>query len=264
MKHRKVYEIPANWAAVKHSGRVPEVFEALIASNDPLQVQALLIRVFVPEPEEFWNNLSDERLYELIKAVEWMMNEPFYTRLIDHFTHKGKTYWTPEESLFDLCGFEFNECESFAELMTANTEESAKALDMLCAVLCSPTHERARYNANEASHRRDEFADLPGWVKLYLARHYVGCKQRLAELYEPIFATASSDKKNEEEEEHEPASFGWIGTFMNIAYCGPFGTFEQVGQTNLHDICAYLVICKERADKQAEQQQRQQSITSNR
>lgn len=259
-RQRRQYLLPANWAEVDSLGKTQVVLSVIVGAPSRAQCLAKLIRLFMPLPERAWQEIQDEEMSALSLAVEWMLDAPIDKPYIRYWGN----WQLPEESLFDLRAIEYDELEKLSALLS-DPEQSNRALAHLLAVLWVPKgNSRPIYDANAVQARIPVFESAPMWLKYYTLRAWQGYKLSLRDRYERIFPPPGNASIKEDPDEMPEADLGWLRAFFEIAADGPLGTFEQVCQTPLHDVCTYLVLVKEREDRAAIRAQREKSIAENR
>lgn len=244
------FSLPESWDEIPVNLRM-EVFRAVYNFPYPGNYE-YIIKLLASPGRSFFIATPTDQLWELFETLKWMESNPGPTPVIDHFTHKGVTYYFPTPKLENASGYEFAVAEEiYPNIQGEKAEEN---LLKLTATICRPANpDKKAIIQNEDiriplinKEERDLIAkDLTGLdpaVQHIAFMYFTACKEYIHNVYGPFIFT-------EEEPDRISKMLGWFGTLFSIAETRVFGSLERVYQTKLHTLLQYLMKAKADTDR---------------
>lgn len=270
-------ELPESWSELRPGDR-RKCLRAMLRADDVGQNQMLNRVLHLP----FFvrAELNGENRQALLRLLDWAKLAPNCQDYpLQNFRHRRQTYLLPKPKGSDLVCIEYPLAEEFFNAYIAGGEP--RHLVALAAVLCSPpdiegqrSHIRSRADVER---RAEKFKNLPPEVLTATTLWFAGFKKYFIDTYGGyLFDLPDDDDENDIEEDDTqrdgsdaPADaapkspdFGWWGVFQSVAESGTFGTLREVQQTNLHEVCIYLVRKSVEAEEMKRQASRRPSTTA--
>lgn len=218
--------------------------------------------------KSFTRRLNHYQLLDLAKSLDWMQLDLFTEPPVDHFILDGVMYYLPGPKMENASAAEYAMAEdTVGEYIRTQDNET---LLTLCGILCRERKEDERdiratgdpripiRDISEAKYRAKLFAQLDPSLLGMIFLYFVASRQEVHNLYADWIFTKEDDDTPDAEKSNrnDGPMFGWWSIFMDIAKSGVFGTLPQVHQSNIHQICVYLVQEKKYYLEQKEEMER--------
>lgn len=187
---------------------------------------------------------------------------PLDKPLVSSICPRKVTLYFPAEQFTNVTGREYAMMD---DMIVNGTSE-----DRMLAVLCRPTSpDRPHYDkripltsGEQIAAWLPEVQAIPEEIRTYLHVVFSGYRINLYETYKDwLFpSSAGSGSDDDKKQESGGLDFGWWGAFISIAKDGVFGTYEQVLNTPIHNICMHLV--KEVEESRSIQEQHDHAVAA--
>lgn len=248
-RRRFVFSLPQSWSELSNARKWWHD-----AIHDTTAARWRLVRSRIPRR---WRTyVAPEDMAALYAATAWMEPRSGCEVVpVPSFRWNGVEYVAPEPQGTNM---------SIAEFVVADEQykQAAQgdpvALQTLAAILYRPALKDPALAAKRGDRRVPFFhvaeaearPPLPDDIHAAALFFFSGVKEWVHNVYGPyIFEEPDTDEDgNPIVTQSDTPQFGWWGTLQTVAESGTFGTLEQVYQSNLHDICIYLVRKKSEHD----------------
>lgn len=241
------YSAPSAWNELSQEDLL---IIASAASENISTLQAeifIALQLFKIKRKQF-RLLTSEHRAAIVELVRWIETERVIDKnIIPHFRHRWKKYHGPNVEYDNITGNEF----MFAEnaFIKYHQSRDPQYLDELVAILYRPHRKgeiindiRADCTIYSIIERGKTFKSLSLELKTAIFLNYQGWRNWLIDEYSVIFPKNASTDNEDQEEPAEPESpvSMWDLTWRKLAESGTFGTYQQVGKTDIIVLFVHL------------------------
>ncbi len=226
------------------------------------RIACLLLNI----PSKWWRRMPDDVRAQIVGLTcdigfsaggpEGLRDSETATPLLEEFKHNGVTYVLAKAEGNNVRCSEY----AFADGYLEDFAEDPSEINMLRIIATYAREESYDkelslkrsdrrvpiYSRDEVDARAKELKGLAPEVATAVFIYAIGLKKFVHDMYaEWLFGGTPDPDDDEPDDEPEPHSddpdFGWWGIYMRLGKEGAFGNIDQVHQSFLHDVCAYLV-----------------------
>lgn len=229
--------LPSSWEEVPHLRRW-DLLREVIAGKPALEI---LIRM-LDLPSIILKSITEGQWHDLLRSMSWLYSQLPIERPVLHYICPRKVaLYFPAEDFTNVTGREY---ALFDDMIMQDGQE-----DKILAVLCRPTNPtRPKSDKRIPLTSRDdieawlpEVQAIPQEIRTYLHAIFSGYRVKLYETYKDwIFTPPTRVTDDDQPESTSTLDFGWWGAFLSIAKDGVFGTYDEVLQTPIHNICMHM------------------------
>lgn len=256
-RRRCVFRLPQSWTEVPADQR--RAWWSIAVSNAE-QCSCFLLSKIVPRR---WRiGLSDTDRAALIASMYWTRPIPDSGNIpLSTFRYRGADFDFPAANGENMACLEFATADDlygkYVEKQDANALEELswtlwREREPDAATRAARADDRVLlHGIGEVRERQRRYGPAPVEMQVQALLYFAGLKQYLQSVY-GAYIFEQPDEDDDETPAPRPdngPNFGWWGIFQAVAEAGIFGDCEKVFQTNLHEVCVYLVRKKVESDR---------------
>ncbi len=255
-RRRFSFAFPQSWAEVPARSRA--LWWSICVEKVDVCAAHLVTKII---PQRWRRGLSDEDRKALVAAMEWSKPKPDCASIpVPEQKYKGSTFAFPAANGENLACLEFALCDDLYGQYVS--KQDSAALNLLTWALWREKEPDSKLRAargddrvllsgiGEVREREKHYGTAPVEMQVQSLLYFAGLKQYLQAVYGAyIFEQPDDDDDTPPQPASTTPNFGWWGIFQAVAEAGIFGDNEKVFQTNLHEVCVYLVRKKVESDR---------------
>lgn len=231
---KKMFLVPQCWNDLSQT-QLLKIIEILTNEQDIL-ISDANAKFFKILTEASWLRLLLNKgdVFENIHLVEWIYESQPVKLLTKNLIPTYRNFYGPADEMGNMVALEFFWAQHFYDRWAAHKNDAD--LNMLVATLYRPAKKRYDLEKNESGDKREEYN--PNITELY---------SKIAATWDPIVKHAIAKwfehnylaLRNKYPEPFiggsgEPAKFGFVSLFRDVAERGIHGNFKEVEKMNIH------------------------------
>lgn len=254
------FQLPESWTDIPYPER-RKVFRANCTSQD--EAARLILKKRIPRR---WRRLLTAMDVVAMRAVldRYLTNVSDCTQVaLPWIRHKGVLFFLPEENGRNMACAEFAVADNYYEKMLKGDVEALHLMTYTLYRMKEKDEAAALrrgdvrvpfHSYTESAAMLNAYGPPPMEMQVQATMYMSGLKAWIHRVYGSwIFEQPDEDEESDESpgaaSTPNGPDFGWWGILQAVAEGGVFGPLEQVYQSNLHEVCVYLVRKRQEADR---------------